>query len=214
MDESGVPLPAGQIGNIVIKLPMPPGCLTTLWQKDGEYVDTYLSAYPGYHLTADAGFIDDDGYLWIMGRIDDIINVSGHRLSTGAIEEVLASHQDVAECAVTGVFDPIKGEIPLGFVTLKAGVTKDHATIVKELVSMVREDIGAIAVFKKAVVVMRLPKTRSGKILRGTMKKIANGVPFTIPPTIDEPLILDEIARALKEIGYPDDNPVFLQSCN
>ena len=213
LDEHGIPLPEGKIGNVVVRLPMPPGCLVTLWQKDREYVDTYLSSYPGYHLTSDAGYVDDDGYLWIMGRTDDIINVSGHRLSTGAIEEVLASHPDVAECAVTGVSDSIKGEIPLGFVTLKAGVTRDHQTIVKELISMVREDIGAIAVFKKAVVVTRLPKTRSGKILRGTMKKIANGVPFTVPPTIDDPLILDEITGALREIGYPGDNSASGESC-
>ncbi len=204
LDGDGTPLPPGRIGNIVVRLPLPPGCLTTLWQKDGEYVETYLSRYPGYYYTSDAGYLDDDGYLWIMSRTDDIINVSGHRLSTGAIEEVLASHPDVAECAVTGVADPIKGEIPLGFVTLKAGVSREHEIVVRELVQMVRERIGAIAVFKKVVVVNRLPKTRSGKILRGTMKKIADGVPFSTPATIDDPAILDEIGDALRGIGYPE----------
>jgi propionyl-CoA synthetase len=207
LEDDGTEAPPGRIGNIVVRLPLPPGCLTTLWQRDEEYVRTYLSAYPGYYATSDAGYFDDDHYLWIMSRTDDIINVSGHRLSTGAIEEVLASHPDVAECAVAGVADPIKGEIPLGFITLKAGVHRDHAIIVRELIQMVRDRIGAIAVFKKAVVVKRLPKTRSGKVLRGTMKKIADGVPYSPPATIDDPAILSEIADALQELGYPKAAP-------
>jgi propionyl-CoA synthetase len=203
LDDDGLEVPPGRIGTIVVRLPLPPGCLTTLWQKDREYAETYLSQYPGHYFTADAGYFDDDRYLWIMSRTDDIINVSGHRLSTGAIEEVLASHPDVAECAVTGVSDPIKGEVPIGFVTLKAGAARDNEAVVRELIQMVRDRIGAIAVFKKAVVVKRLPKTRSGKVLRGTMKRIADGTPFVAPATIDDPAILGEIADALEGLGYP-----------
>ena len=203
LDNSGRDLPPGQIGNIVVRLPLPPGCFPTLWKNDRDYVKTYLSAYEGYYLTADAGYLDDDGYLWIMSRTDDIINVAGHRLSTGAIEEVLASHPDVAECAVTGVNDEIKGEIPVGFIVLKAGVTRKDSEIVQELVRLVRDRIGPIATFKLATVVKRLPKTRSGKILRGTMKKIADGEPYTVPPTIDDPAILDEIKESLSGLGYP-----------
>ena len=203
LDADGKEIPAGETGNIVVKLPLPPGCFTTLYNNDTDYVKTYFSAYPGYYITSDAGFIDHDGYLWIMGRTDDIINIAGHRLSTGAMEEVLASHPDVAECAVTGVHDPVKGEVPLGFVVLKAGVTKTPEMIRPELVAMVRQKIGPIASFKAAAVVKRLPKTRSGKILRGTMKKIADGVPFTVPATIDDPAILDEIAETLQGMGYP-----------
>ncbi|MDG6257511.1 MAG: propionyl-CoA synthetase [Methanomicrobiaceae archaeon] len=202
-DDAGSELPRNRTGNIVIKLPLPPGCFPSLWQDDAGFVATYLAAYPGYYLTADAGSIDEDGYLWIMGRTDDIINVSGHRISTGAIEEVLASHPDVAECAVAGVTDAIKGEVPLGFVVLKAGAGHDPDAVVADLVRLVRERIGPIAVFKKAAVVRRLPKTRSGKILRGTMKKIADGTPCAVPATIDDPAVLDEIARALTGIGYP-----------
>jgi propionyl-CoA synthetase len=206
LDEAAHELPPDRTGNIVIKLPLPPGCFPSLWQDDAGFVATYLADYPGYYLTADAGFIDEDGYLWIMGRTDDIINVSGHRISTGAIEEVIAGHPAVAECAVAGVDDAVKGEIPLGFVVLKAGVEHDPDAVIAELVRLVRERIGPIAVFKKAVIVRRLPKTRSGKILRGTMKKIADGTPFAVPATIDDPAVLDEIARALTEIGYPQ-NP-------
>jgi propionyl-CoA synthetase len=202
LDDAAHELPRNRTGNIVIKLPLPPGCFPTLWQDDAGFVATYLADYPGYYLTADAGFIDEDGYLWIMGRTDDIINVSGHRISTGAIEEVIAAHPDVAECAVAGVDDAVKGEVPLGFVVLKAGVDHDPDAVIAELVRLVRERIGPIAVFKKAVIVRRLPKTRSGKILRGTMKKIADGTPFAVPATIDDPAVLDEIARALTEIGY------------
>jgi propionyl-CoA synthetase len=203
LDAHGKEIPAGETGNIVVKLPLPPGCFTTLYNNDADYVKTYFSAYPGYYLTSDAGFVDDDGYLWIMGRTDDIINIAGHRLSTGAMEEVLASHPDVAECAVAGVHDPVKGEVPLGFVVLKAGIMKNQDQVASELISMVRQKIGPIASFKAAAVVKRLPKTRSGKILRGTIKKIADGVTYTVPATIDDPAILDEIEKTLHGMGYP-----------
>ena len=203
LDIKGNDLPAGETGNIVVRLPLPPGCFTTLWQNDDDFIRTYFSAYPGYYLTSDAGFIDSDGYLSIMGRTDDIINVAGHRLSTGAMEEVLSSHPDVAECAVTGVRHTVKGEVPLGFVVLKAGVAKNQAVITSELIALVRQKIGPIASFKAAAVVKRLPKTRSGKILRGNIKKIADGVPYQIPATIDDPLILDEITEMLHAMGYP-----------
>ena len=203
LGEDGQELPAGHTGNIVIRLPLPPGCLPTLWSNDEGYVRSYLSQYPGYYLTADAGYKDEDGYLWVMGRTDDIINVAGHRLSTGAMEEVLASHPDVAECAVVGVADAIKGEIPLGLVVLKAGVRRSPAAIGDDLVGMVRERIGPVAAFRTVVVVQRLPKTRSGKILRGTIKKIADGREYRVPPTIDDPTSLDEIAGVLATVGYP-----------
>jgi propionyl-CoA synthetase len=196
-------LPADEIGSIVVKLPMPPGCLPTLWQNDEGFQDSYLSAFPGYYLTADAGYKDEDGYLWIMSRTDDIINVAGHRLSTGAMEEVLAAHPDVAECAVLGVADELKGEIPLGTIVLNAGVDRPNDEIIKELIGMVRQQIGPVASFKVATVVKRLPKTRSGKILRGTMKKIADGVEYRIPATIDDPVILDEITEDFAALGYP-----------
>jgi propionyl-CoA synthetase len=203
LDAQGKEVSAGETGNIVVKLPLPPGCFTTLYNNDADFVKTYFSAYPGYYLTSDAGFIDDDGYLWIMGRTDDIINIAGHRLSTGAMEEVLASHPDVAECAVAGVHDPVKGEVPLGFVVLKAGIMKTQDQVASELISLVRQKIGPIASFKAAAVVKRLPKTRSGKILRGTIKKIADGVTYTVPATIDDPAILDEIRETLHGMGYP-----------
>ena len=201
--EGGRELAAGQIGNIVIKLPLPPGCLPTLWNNDAGFQQSYLQQCPGYYWTADAGFIDEDGYLWVMSRTDDIINVAGHRLSTGAMEEVLSSHPDVAECAVVGVADEIKGEIPLGLIVLKAGVRKEASQIIAELVNMVRERIGPVASFKIATVVKRLPKTRSGKIVRGTIKKIADGMAYQAPPTIDDPAALDEIAHDLQALGYP-----------
>jgi propionyl-CoA synthetase len=190
------------MGNIVIRQPLPPGCLPTLWGNDARFVQSYLSAQPGYYLTGDAGYLDEDGYLFVMSRIDDIINVAGHRLSTGAMEGVLASHPDVAECAVIGAFDQLKGELPLGLVVLKSGVTRDDAGIVKELVNLVREQIGPVAAFKTVAIVQRLPKTRSGKILRGTMKSIADGKDYRMPATIDDPAILDEIEAALGAIGY------------
>jgi propionyl-CoA synthetase len=203
LGDDGQELSEGQIGNIVIKLPLPPGCLPTLWNNDEGFQKSYLNRYSGYYLTADAGYKDEDGYLWIMSRTDDIINVAGHRLSTGAMEEVLASHPDVAECAVVGVADAIKGEIPLGFIVLKAGMRRPHDEIVTEVVEMVRERIGPVASFKVASVVKRLPKTRSGKILRGTIKKIADGVDYRVPPTIDDPVILDEVTTDLAALGYP-----------
>ena len=202
LDEQGEILPAGQMGAICIKLPMPPGCLTTLWHADERYRHAYLTRFPGWYLTGDAGYKDEDGYLYIMSRIDDVINVAGHRLSTGGMEEVLASHKDVAECAVIGVADQLKGERPLGLVVLKAGVTKEPAAICRELVAKVRDEIGPVAAFKLVAVVSRLPKTRSGKILRGTMKKLADGSELKVPATIDDPMILDEIAQSLQALGY------------
>jgi propionyl-CoA synthetase len=203
LDLAGHPVAANQNGSIVVKLPLPPGCLPTLWQNDQRFQDSYLSEYPGYYLTADAGYKDDDGYLYVMSRTDDIINVAGHRLSTGGIEEVLAAHPDVAECAVVGVADELKGEVPVGFVVLKAGVERDHAAIVQELIQMVRDQIGPVASFKVGTVVERLPKTRSGKILRGTIKKIADGQEYRMPATIDDPAILLEMTEALTGLGYP-----------
>ena len=203
LNDDGREMPAAQIGSIVVKLPLPPGCLPTLWNNDEGYRKAYLARFPNYYLTADAGYKDEDGYLWVMTRTDDIINVAGHRLSTGALEEVLASHPDIAECAVLGVADEIKGEIPLGLVVLKAGVRRSDGEIVSEVVQMVRERIGAVASFRVATVVKRLPKTRSGKILRGTIKKIADGIDYQVPPTIDDPLILDEITAGLSALGYP-----------
>ena len=186
----------------MVKLPLPPGSLPTLWQNDQRYVDSYLSRYPGYYLTGDAGYRDEDGYLFVMSRIDDVINVAGHRLSTGAIEEVLAGHPDVAECAVFGVADPLKGELPLGLAVLKAGVARPEAEIQRELIARVREAIGPVAAFKLVAVVPRLPKTRSGKILRGTMKSIADGTPYKVPATIDDPAILTEAEAVLQRLGY------------
>jgi len=203
LDEAGSEVAAGEMGSIVIKLPLPPGCLPTLWQNDARYQDAYLSRFPGYYLTGDAGYQDEDDYLWIMSRIDDVINVAGHRLSTGAMEEVIAAHPDVAECAVTGVADAMKGQIPVGFVVLKSGVDRGEEDIVPELIQSVRNEIGPVAAFKKALVVTRLPKTRSGKILRGTMAKIADGSEWNMPATIDDPTVLEEIAEALQRLGYP-----------
>jgi propionyl-CoA synthetase len=199
--ESKTQVKAGEIGALVVKLPLPPGTLPTLWQKDQRYVDSYLEEFPGYYKTADAGFIDEDGYVFVMSRTDDIINVAGHRLSTGAMEEILSDHPDVAECAVLGVDDQLKGQVPVGFIVLKAGVAKPEADIVKEVVQMVRDRIGPVAAFKKATVVKRLPKTRSGKILRGTIQKIADNKEWKMPATIDDPAILGEIETALNTIG-------------
>src|SRR6266404_5604396 len=203
LGDEGHEMPAGQIGAVVVRLPLPPGSLPTLWNNDAGYETSYLSRYRGYYLTADAGYRDEDGYIYIMSRVDDIINVAGHRLSTGAMEEVLASHPAVAECAVVGVADEIKGEVPLGFVVTKAGVTRSEPEIERELVRQVRETIGPVASFKTVLVVARLPKTRSGKILRGTMKKIADGNDYGVPATIDDPAILGEIGEALGKRGYP-----------
>jgi propionyl-CoA synthetase len=203
LDEEGNQVPAGEIGAIVVKLPLPPGTLPTLWGADDRYVNSYLSRYEGYYLTGDAGIKDENDYLWIMSRIDDVINVAGHRLSTGAMEEVLASHQAVAECAVFGVADQLKGELPLGMVVLKAGSEVEEEALRKELVGLVRQKIGPVAAFKLVTTVKRLPKTRSGKILRGTMKKIADGQEYKMPATIDDPAILDEITESLTGLGYP-----------
>jgi propionyl-CoA synthetase len=194
-------LPASKTGSIVVKLPLPPGSLLTLWQQDERFKESYLSEFPGYYKTADAGFKDDDGYIHVMSRTDDIINVAGHRLSTGGMEEVLAAHKDVAECAVIGIADELKGDVPCGFIVLKAGVNRLPDDIERECVALVREKIGPVAAFKLVITVGRLPKTRSGKILRGTMKKIADGESWTMPATIDDPAILDEIGAALKGKG-------------
>ena len=201
LDDAGHPVPTGTLGNVVIALPLPPGCLPTLWNADERFRQAYLDEFPGCYKTADAGYIDEDGYLFIMARTDDIINVAGHRLSTGAMEEVVAEHPDVAECAVIGIADAMKGQIPCGFVVLNAGVDRAHAEIEREVVALVRDRIGAVAVFRSVVTVKRLPKTRSGKILRGTMQKIADREDWTMPATIDDPSILDEIGAALKGKG-------------
>jgi propionyl-CoA synthetase len=203
LDEGGKPLPPGVMGSIAIKLPLPPAALPTLWKQDQRFKDAYLSQFPGYYSTADAGVIDGDGMITILGRTDDIINVAGHRLSTGGMEEVLASHPAVAECAVLGIADDLKGEVPCGFVVLKAGVSQPADAVERDCIGLVRDRIGPVAAFKLAIVVNRLPKTRSGKILRGTMKKIADRAAWTMPATIDDPAILDEIKAALAEKGHP-----------
>ena len=201
VDEASRELPAGKMGSIVVKLPLPPACLPTLWQQDEWFRQSYLAEFPGYYKTADAGYKDEDGYIYVMSRTDDIINVAGHRLSTGGMEEVLSAHPDVAECAVIGIADALKGEVPCGFVVLKAGVERPLADIERECVALVREKIGPVAAFRLAITVPRLPKTRSGKILRGTMKKIADGEAWTMPATIDDPAILEEIGGALRQKG-------------
>lgn len=202
LDEGGHPVPAGELGAIAIKLPLPPGTLPTLWNAEERFKSSYLTTFPGYYETGDAGMIDEDGYLSIMARTDDVINVAGHRLSTGGMEEVLAAHPDVAECAVIGVSDDLKGQLPLGFLCLNSGCNRPHDEVVKEVVKLVREKIGPVAAFKLATVVDRLPKTRSGKILRGTMVSIADGKDYKMPATIDDPAILDEIKSALQGLGY------------
>ncbi len=207
LDNGGNELPSGEIGALAVKLPMPPGSSPTLWNADERFEETYLSAFPGYYQTADAGYVDDAGYVFVMSRTDDVINVAGHRLSTGAIEEVLASHPDVAECAVFGVADELKGQLPVGFLVLKAGVERPDAEIAAEVVRLVRERIGPVASFKTAVIVERLPKTRSGKILRGTMRAIADGEEYTTPATIDDPAILEEISDSLHGIGLAQRQP-------
>jgi propionyl-CoA synthetase len=203
LDESGKPLAANETGAIVIKKPLPPGCLPGLWQNRDGFEAAYMEDFPGYYKTGDAGFIDDDGYLYVMSRTDDIINVAGHRLSTGGMEEVLAGHADIAECAVLGVNDQLKGEVPLGLLVFNDGVNRPDEEIISECIQKVRDDIGPVAAFKLATRVKRLPKTRSGKILRGTIRKIANGEDWNMPATIDDPIILDEITEALQALGYP-----------
>ncbi len=205
LSEAGVEMPTGELGAIVIRLPLPPGTLNTLWKADARYVSSYLQTFEGYYETGDAGYVDGDGYLYIMSRTDDVINVAGHRLSTGAMEEVLAAHADVAECAVIGVADALKGQLPMGFLCLNAGVDRAHGEIVAECIALMRTRIGPVAAFKLACVVERLPKTRSGKILRATMAKIADGQDWKMPATIDDPTILDEIGDALHGLGYPQD---------
>ena len=203
VDMDGNQVERGAIGALVVKQPLPPGTLVTLWQNDKRFQESYLDNFPGYYETSDAGYIDEDGYVYVMARTDDIINVAGHRLSTGALEEVLADHPDVAECAVVGVYDQLKGQLPIGMLVINKGVTKDHSQIVREVIKMVRERIGPVAAFKTATVIDRLPKTRSGKILRGTIRNIADGVDFKIPATIDDSLTIDKMREALIEIGYP-----------
>jgi len=201
LDEGGKPVAPGTLGALAVKLPLPPSSLPTLWQDDERMQRSYFEDFPGYYKTSDAGMIDADGYVFVMGRTDDIINVAGHRLSTGGMEEVVAAHPDVAECAVLGIKDALKGEVPCGFVVLKAGVDRDPAEIERECIALVRDKIGPVASFRLCFVVGRLPKTRSGKILRGTIKSIAGGEPWTMPATIEDPASLDEIADVLKARG-------------
>jgi propionyl-CoA synthetase len=201
LQDDGTECKAGEMGDVVVELPLPPGTFPTLWNADDRYKENYMSNYPGYYQTYDAGYIDEEGDVWIMSRTDDIINVAGHRLSTGAMEEVLSEHPDVAECAVVGVADKLKGQLPLGFVILKNGTTKSEDDITTECVSMIRQKLGPVAAYKKTIVLKRLPKTRSGKVLRGTMRKIADSEEFNLPPTIDDPLILDEIKESLLSAG-------------
>jgi propionyl-CoA synthetase len=202
LDEGGHPLPPDTLGAIAVRLPLPPGTLPTLWNAEDRFRKSYLNTFPGWYETGDAGMKDADGYLYIMARTDDVINVAGHRLSTGAMEEVLAGHEDVAECAVIGVADELKGQLPMGFLCLNKGCNRPDTEIVAEVVKLVRNQIGPVAAFKLAVVVDRLPKTRSGKILRGIMARIADGQPFKMPATIDDPAILDEIRTAIQPLGY------------
>ncbi len=206
LNEGGEQVGPGEYGTLCIKLPLPPGCLPTLWHNDGGFIQSYLDQFPGHYTTADAGYIDEDGYIWVMNRTDDIINTAGHRLSTGTMEEILAGHPDVAECAVIGVADEMKGQVPIGMVVLNAGVDRDDDEIRAELVQMVRDKLGPVAAFKKAATVKRLPKTRSGKVLRGTMRNIADGIDYKIPATIDDPTILTEIAETLKQLGLPQNH--------
>jgi propionyl-CoA synthetase len=203
LGEDGSELGPDRTGHVALRLPLPPGCLTTLHGDDQGFVDAYLTRFPGHYETADAGYVDEDGYFWIMGRTDDIINVAGHRLSTGAIEEVLSAHPDVAECAVIGVHDALKGQLPLGLLVLKAGAAREPAAVVNEVIASVRDTIGAVAAFKQACVVEQLPKTRSGKVLRGTMRKIADAEDWRMPATIDDPKALDGVAEALRALGHP-----------
>jgi propionyl-CoA synthetase len=201
LDTAGQPVARGETGTLAVKLPLPPSCLPTLWENDEGFRASYLAEFPGYYTTKDAGHIDADGYVYVMARTDDVINVAGHRLSTGQMEEVVARHKDVAECAVVGVADDMKGQIPAGFIVLNAGVNRPTAEIESEVVKLVREEIGPVAAFKRVMTVKRLPKTRSGKILRGTMRQIADGESWKMPATIDDPAILDEITGVMTEHG-------------
>ena len=206
-DEDGRAVPPGTIGAICLTLPLPPGCAPTLWGADERWIEAYLTRYPGHYLTGDAGYLDDDGYLWVMSRIDDLINTAGHRLSTGAMEEVLSAHPDVAECAVVGLADDLKGQVPVGFVVLKAGVERPEDEVAAELVARVREEIGPVASFKEARMVRGLPKTRSGKVLRGTIRRMGDGAEWLMPPTIEDPSVLDDVRRVLAEMGRPEAPP-------
>jgi propionyl-CoA synthetase len=197
LDGDGHPVPRGQQGALVVKLPLPPGCLPTLWNNDAGFRASYLEAHPGWYTTGDGGYVDDDGYVYVMGRIDDVINVAGHRLSTGELEQALAGHPAVAECAVIGVADELKGTVPVGLVVLKAGATVEHGTLLRELVARVRDEVGPVASFQRCHVVPRLPKTRSGKVLRATMRAIADGRTYDTPATIEDPAVLDDIRRTL-----------------
>jgi propionyl-CoA synthetase len=202
LDNDGKPVEAGTEGLVAVKLPLPPGTLPTLWQAEQRFLESYINPLPGYYFTSDGGYIDKDGYVYVMGRVDDVINVAGHRLSTGEMEEIVATHKDVAECAVFGVEDGLKGQVPIGLAVLKTGTEREEGELQQELVKMIREEIGAIACFKQAVIVKQLPKTRSGKILRGTMRKIADSQEYSVPSTIDDPATLGAIEEALKRIGY------------
>jgi propionyl-CoA synthetase len=202
LDNDGKPVEAGKEGLVAVKLPLPPGTLPTLWQAEQRFLESYINPLPGYYFTSDGGYIDKDGYVFVMGRVDDVINVAGHRLSTGEMEEIVATHKDVAECAVFGVEDGLKGQVPVGLAVLKTGAEREEGELQGELVKMIREEIGAIACFKQAVIVKQLPKTRSGKILRGTMRKIADGKEYSVPSTIDDPATLGAIEEALTRIGY------------
>jgi len=202
LDEEGKALPNGDIGSIVVKLPLPPGTFSTLWNAKERYQSAYFERFPGYYETGDAGYINDDGYVFVMARTDDVINVAGHRLSTGAMEEVLANHPDVAECAVMGAHDDLKGQLPVGLVILNSGCNKPHDQIISELIQNVRNDIGPVAAFKSVAIVDKLPKTRSGKILRGTLRSIADNKPWNMPATIEDPGVLDEITQSLRSLGF------------
>ena len=203
LDAEGKEVKAGKLGNLVIKLPLPPSCLMGIWEDDERYKRSYLNHYPGYYLTGDSGYIDKDGYVWVMGRMDGVINVAGHRLSTGEMEEIVSKHPDVAECAVIGVDDELKGEVPMGFAVLKGGIERDHESLCEGIVQLVRDEIGAVASFRIVTIVDRLPKTRSGKILRGTMRSMADGKEWNMPSTIEDETVLPEIERAINKLGYP-----------
>lgn len=203
LDEQGNECKPNQLGNLVLKLPLPPSCLMSIWSDDTRYKKSYLSFYPGYYLTGDSGYIDEDGYVWVMGRMDGVINVAGHRLSTGEMEEVISKHPDIAECAVIGVDDELKGEVPMAFVVLKDGIERDHRSIADGVVQLVREEIGAVAALKLATVIEKLPKTRSGKILRATMRSMADGKEWSVPSTIEDESVLAEIQKSIEKLGYP-----------
>jgi len=203
LDEQGNECKPNQLGNLVLKLPLPPSCLMSIWSDDTRYKKSYLSFYPGYYLTGDSGYIDEDGYVWVMGRMDGVINVAGHRLSTGEMEEVISKHPDIAECAVIGVDDELKGEVPMAFVVLKDGIERDHRSIAEGVVQLVREEIGAVAALKLATVIEKLPKTRSGKILRATMRSMADGKEWSVPSTIEDESVLADIQKSIEKLGYP-----------